>query len=217
MDMENKEEQFNKLARLRANTLNYEDRDKVLDAMLRIGSYDQLARLRANTLNYEDRDKILDAMLKSTHNNEKAKSYSGAKYSAQKQYDVFIAHASEDKDFATPLAKSLKQNEFAVWYDDFVLKLGDSLQREIDRGLANSRYGIVILSHNFFNKHWPQKELDGLAAKENLGRNIILPIWRNITQKEVAYYSPTLAGLKAAPSRKGIVAITKMIADVISI
>lgn len=133
-----------------------------------------------------------------------------------KQYDVFIAHASEDKDFVKPLALSLRKEGLEVWYDDFVLKLGDSLRREIDKGLAQSRYGVVILSHSFFNKHWPQKELDGLAAREQLGRKVILPIWRNIDQEEIATYSPTLADIIAAKSREGIEAITKKIFDVIS-
>ena len=213
------EEQFDKLARLRANTYNYEDKGKILDAMLRIGTYDQLARLRANTYNYEDKGKILDAMLAKT--DKKAKSTQVTrrpltKHSYKKQYDVFIAHASEDKGFATPLAQSLKQKEVEVWYDDFVLKLGDSLQHEIDRGLAQSRYGVLILSHNFFNKLWPQKEHDGLATKEQLGKKVILPIWHNIDKEGVAFYSPTLAGRYAAKSSLGVEAVAKKIIDVIS-
>ncbi len=78
---------------------------------------------------------------------------------SDKQYDVFVAHASEDKSFVTPLALSLTQTGLKVWYDDFVLKVGDSLRREVDKGLVQSRYGIVILSHYFFRKQWPQKEM----------------------------------------------------------
>jgi len=54
-------------------------------------------------------------------------------------YDVFICHASEDKDrFARPLAESLRNQNIAVWYDEFSLMLGDSLRRAIDRGLRDS-------------------------------------------------------------------------------
>jgi len=61
-------------------------------------------------------------------------------------WDVFICHASEDKkDIAKPLALALIKMGLKVWYDEFTLKVGDSLRRSIDYGLSQSRYGIVIL------------------------------------------------------------------------
>lgn len=134
----------------------------------------------------------------------------------RKQCDVFIAHASEDKSFVTPLAYSLKGKGLEVWYDDFILKIGDSLRREIDKGLTQSRYGVVVLSHNFFKKKWPQKELDGLAAREEIGTKVILPIWHNITKKEIISYSPTLADIVAVKSDLGINAVTDKIIESIS-
>ena len=69
------------------------------------------------------------------------------------EWDVFISHASEDKEgFVRPLAKSLRQRGLRVWYDEFTLKVGDSLRRSIDRGLARSRYGVVVISPNFLRK-----------------------------------------------------------------
>src|SRR5262249_35078432 len=62
-----------------------------------------------------------------------------------------------------------------VWHDDFLLKPGESLQ-SIDRGLARSRFGVVILSSRFFEKHWPQQELNGLATREVGGEKVILPV-----------------------------------------
>ena len=74
-------------------------------------------------------------------------------------YDVFISHASEDKPgFVRLLADKLKERRIEVWYDEFSLQVGDSLRQSIDQGLAKSRYGIVILSHHFF-----QKEVDQLG------------------------------------------------------
>ncbi len=68
-------------------------------------------------------------------------------------YDVFICHASEDKqEFVDPLAKSLEEAGLKVWYDRFVLKLGDDIAEKIDQGLANSRYGVVVLSKTFLAK-----------------------------------------------------------------
>ncbi len=78
-------------------------------------------------------------------------------------HDVFVCHASEDKDkIARPLAEGLRSSGLNVWYDEFSLKLGDSLRGSIDRGLADSRFGIVVLSHHFFSisKSWPQNETE---------------------------------------------------------
>ena len=110
------------------------------------------------------------------------------------KYDFFVCHASEDKDnFVRKLAKTLQAKGAKVWYDEFTLKVGDSLRREIDRGLANSRFGIVILSNHFFAKEWPQRELDGLCSLEVEGSACILPIWHQISKDEVIKQSPVLA------------------------
>jgi len=115
-------------------------------------------------------------------------------YSITKKYDVFISHATEDKDsIVRPLAEELQGAGLRVWYDEYELKLGDSLRRKIDAGLANSRFGIVVLSHHFFRKNWSQYELDGLVTREMTGEQIILPIWHNISKQEVISYSPSLA------------------------
>lgn len=110
------------------------------------------------------------------------------------QFDFFISHASEDKDeFVRPLAEELIQCGARVWYDEFALKIGDSLRRSIDKGLANSRYGIVVISSSFISKNWPQYEVDGMVAKEMEGVKVILPIWHKVSKTEVLKYSPTLA------------------------
>lgn len=109
------------------------------------------------------------------------------------EYDVFISHASEDKDsFVREFAETLQVRGLRVWYDEHSLKWGDSLRREIDKGLANSRFGVVVLSKHFFAKEWPQTELDGLMAKEMNGDGRVLPIWHNISKNEVLAASPIL-------------------------
>jgi hypothetical protein len=111
-----------------------------------------------------------------------------------RQFDVFISHASEDQDdIVRPLATALQQAGLVVWYAEFELKIGDSLRRKIDRGLANSRFGIVVLSQAFFKKGWPNYELDGLVTRAITGEQILLPIWHNISKQEVIAYSPSLA------------------------
>src|SRR5712664_1189200 len=122
-----------------------------------------------------------------------------------KRWDVFISHASEDKgDFVRPLAEALQATGLQPWYDETALTVGDSLRRKIDEGLANSRYGIVVLSHFFFAKNWPQRELDGLMSREVAGAKVILPVWHNITFEEVRGYSPMLSERVAAKSSEGL-------------
>ena len=68
-------------------------------------------------------------------------------------YDAFISHASEDKaSLVRPLARALEKMGFHIWFDEFELKVGDSLRRSIDKGLVNSRYGIVVLSKAFLRR-----------------------------------------------------------------
>ncbi|MDT4966920.1 MAG: hypothetical protein QOJ64_1657 [Acidobacteriota bacterium] len=111
-----------------------------------------------------------------------------------RRYDFFVSHASEDKhDVVLPLVEELAALGHAVWYDAFVLKVGDSIRRMVDEGLKSSRYGIVILSPAFFAKEWPQYELDSLITREMEGEKVVLPIWHRVTKNEVLAYSPKLA------------------------
>lgn len=122
-----------------------------------------------------------------------------------KEWDVFICHAFEDKNsIARPLALALEQAGLKVWFDEFSLKIGDSLSRSINFGLANSKYGIVIISKNFLNKEWPQKELGGLIAKEDYLNKVVLPVWHDITIDEIRQHYPILADKVAAKSDLGI-------------
>jgi hypothetical protein len=129
-------------------------------------------------------------------------------------WDIFISHASEDKEaIARPLADALTDKGLTIWYDEFSLTVGDSLRESIDRGLARSRYGVVILSPHFFEKHWPRQELNGLATREVSGNKVILPVWHNVGFDEVREFSPTLADRLAVTTDKGLDHVVKGILD----
>jgi hypothetical protein len=129
---------------------------------------------------------------------------------------LFISHASEDKDdFVRPLAEALRK-KFDVWYDEYELRIGDSLRAKIDEGLRKADYGIVVLSPAFFTKKWTQAELDGLLALETSTHKLILPVWHQITLAEVTAQSPILAGRLAADGAKGISAVVDLIEQAIS-
>ena len=127
--------------------------------------------------------------------------------------DLFISHASEDKEaIALPLADRLIQLGYDVWYDDYSLILGDSLRGKVDEGLASCRYGVVILSPHFLEKPWPVLELDALIAREvNERVKRVLPVWHNVDYPSVARVSPSLAGRLAVSSSRGLSAVVEAI------
>lgn len=136
----------------------------------------------------------------------------------EREYDVFISHASEDKeDVARPLAEALRERGLSVWYDEFELKIGDSLRRNIDKGIANSNFGVIVISRNFINKGWTNYELDGLITRAVNGEQTMLPVWHNITKREVISFSPSLADKLARSTTDFTVEeIAEEIADLIN-
>jgi hypothetical protein len=135
----------------------------------------------------------------------------------QKTYDVFISYAHKDKEAVVrPLAEKLQAAGLTVRFDEFELKIGDSLRRKIDQGLSNSRFGIVVLSQAFFANPWPQYELDGLVTKGIGQDQVVLPIWHNISKDEVMAVSPSLADkLARSTATSTIEEIAAEIADVV--
>ena len=132
------------------------------------------------------------------------------------EFDLFISHASEDKaSFVQPLARQLADLGVRVWYDEFTLKVGDSLSRSIDKGLARSRYGLVVLSKAFIVKPWTEYELRGLVSREIGKGKIILPIWLNVTKEEIVAFSPPLADKVALDASKHPIA--KIVVDILEV
>jgi TolB-like protein len=120
-------------------------------------------------------------------------------------WDVFISHASEDAlAVARPLAALLEERGLDVWLDYDQLTLGDSLRARIDHGLANSKFGVVILSKHFLAKDWPQKELNGLAALDSSERKVLLPVWHGVDGAYVARFSPMLADRLGVSTHRGL-------------
>lgn len=112
------------------------------------------------------------------------------------EFDIFLSHAAEDKEGFCDEFSNILQEKYGlkVWYDSISIKWGDSIRAEIDKGLKRSKFGIVILSRNYIKKYWTNYELEALFQIESNGGKVILPIWHDITKKEIQDFSPTLAG-----------------------
>jgi hypothetical protein len=118
----------------------------------------------------------------------------------QKRADIesplaFISHDSKDKErVARPIATRLQQYLTPVWYDEFSLNVGDNLRQTIEKGLKECRKCILILSPNFLtNNGWTKTEFDSIFTRQILEEDkLILPVWVDVTPKQVYDYSPSL-------------------------
>lgn len=132
-------------------------------------------------------------------------------------WDVFISHASEDKDaVARPLRDALTRRGITVWLDEAQMKVGQSLRRKIDEGIRSSHFGVLVLSDDFFRKGWTNHELDGLVTRNVAGQQSLLPIWHDLDAESVRSYSPSLADKVALRTQElSIEEIADQIADVV--
>lgn len=106
--------------------------------------------------------------------------------------DLFLCHAWDDrKDAAKELCDKLKARGVSVWFSENDLPLGSPMLREIDKGLAKSRAGIVLVTPALLkrvaNEGVAEKELSALLAKDRL-----VPIVHNTTYEALRDVSPLL-------------------------
>lgn len=133
---------------------------------------------------------------------------------SEQQKDIFLSHASEDKEtVALPLARLLEQSGLTVWLDVQELSVGDRLRESLDAALRVSRFGVVILSPAFFIKTWPQRELSALLAMEKYRNKVILPVLHNLNSEQVALSSPLLADRIFIQTEVGL---SKVAADILN-
>lgn len=131
---------------------------------------------------------------------------------------AFISHDSGDKDsLVRELVNELNKLMCPVWYDEFSLKVGDSLREKIETGLKETKNCIIILSPDFLkNEGWGKREFDSIYTREIIEKNnVILPIWHNVNVKDVYDYSPILADKVGLNSSVGVKTLAKKLAEVI--
>lgn len=118
--------------------------------------------------------------------------------------EYFISHASEDKqDFVRDLANHLIRNGTNVFYDEYSIKLGDSLFDKINEGIKESKNCIIVFSKYFFEKNWTMAELKAIFGMHISGRIKIIGIYHNIEFEEVQVKYPLLSDILGVNSDIG--------------
>lgn len=127
---------------------------------------------------------------------------------APERRDVFLCHAWDDRGGAAKeLHDLLESRGVSVWFSEKDVLLGSSLLREIDKGLAKSRVGIVLVTPSFLNR----VRGEGIAEKELsalLARDLLVPIVHNTTYEALRDVSPLLgsrSGLSTAEDPMGTI------------
>lgn len=122
--------------------------------------------------------------------------------------DIFLCHAWDDRNgTAKELHDMLEAQGASVWFSEKDVALGSLLLREIDKGLANSRIGIVLVTPAFLKR----VDAEGIAEKELsalLARDLLIPVVHDTTFEELRETSPLLG------SRSGLSTSEESLDDV---
>ena len=84
------------------------------------------------------------------------------------RYDLFLSHSVKDKPMARALAERLRQDWLKAWFDEWVLKPGDSILAKIEDGLEHSRVLVLCVSANAFGSDWAQLEAGTFPFRDPL-------------------------------------------------
>ena len=120
------------------------------------------------------------------------------------EYDVFISHASADKEeLIEELYQSLNKLGVKIFYDKETLEWGDKFKDKILEGTKKSEFAIIVISTNFFGREWTERELSEFLNRQNQnGQKLILPILHNITIEQLKEKYPSIADIQAIDSSK---------------
>jgi len=128
---------------------------------------------------------------------------------------AFICHAFGDKDaIARPLANRLRAEVGTIWYDEYSLRVGDSLRESIENGLKRSDRCVIILSRDFLkNEGWAKREFDSIYTREIVEKGkVMLPVWIDVSRDDLYEYCPILADRVGVQWAKGIDCVVAQLA-----
>jgi hypothetical protein len=123
-------------------------------------------------------------------------------------YDLFLCHAWDDRrETATELHNLLEAEDVSVWFSEKDIILGQPFMREIDKGLAKTRIGLVLITPAFLRRI----ESGGVSEKELselLSRDLLIPVAHGVTYDEIRSVSPLLG------SRNGLSTLDDSMEDI---
>lgn len=122
----------------------------------------------------------------------------------QKQYDVFISHASKDKlAYVDELYIAVRKLGINIFYDSEVISWGDNWKQAIYDGTDSSEFAIIVISKNFFSGTWTKIELQEFFDRQNeTGQKIILPLLYDVSIDEFKAQYPELAEIQCIEVEK---------------
>lgn len=96
---------------------------------------------------------------------------------SQKGIKLFISYSSKDKGFANLLSSDLKEAGCIPWLDEWDIVGGQSIPEEIEKGINNSDFLLILLSNNSVKSNWVRAEWESTIWDENQNKEIrIIPI-----------------------------------------
>ena len=118
------------------------------------------------------------------------------------EYDVFISHANKDKEeLIAELYQSLQKLGISIFYDKESLEWGDNWKERILNGTKKAEFAIIVISENFFDREWTERELSEFLNRQNRnGQKLILPIIHNITNEQLKSKYPNVADIQVIDS-----------------
>lgn len=121
-----------------------------------------------------------------------------------KKFDVFISHASADKeDYVDLLVMAVKRLGINVFYDTDVLSWGDNWKQVILDGTGDSEFAIIVISNNFFGREWTEKELNEFLNQQNeSGQKKVLPLLYGISLDDLKTHYPELGDIQCISADK---------------
>ena len=116
----------------------------------------------------------------------------------RKQYDVFLSHASKDKsDYVEILYMVLRRLGISIFYDSDSISWGDNWKQAILDGTAVSEFAIIVISENFFDREWTERELKEFLQRQNeSGQKIVLPLLHGVTREQMKQHYPELTEIQ---------------------
>lgn len=119
------------------------------------------------------------------------------------KYDVFLSHANKDKtEIIDSLYSSLEILGIKIFYDKKSLEWGDKWKDRILDGVQKAEFAIIVISENFFDSEWTEKELHEFLNRQNKkGQKIILPVVHNITMQQLKTNYLDIADIQAIDSK----------------